>query len=90
MRKRRHHSGKQAEADAARVARRQCRHCGGPVPCPSPLGDAAVGQRHTLEVAPLEPRMQLNPEPLKVVSVKTCQVCRKRAPWCSCGEAAYE
>ncbi len=30
-----------------RSARGLCRHCGGPVPCWSAFGDAAVGVRHT-------------------------------------------
>lgn len=34
-------------------------------------------------------RMNLNPEPLKAVRVLVCRGCRKRAPWCSCGEADY-
>lgn len=35
---------------AKRVASGACRHCGGPVPCPSPFGDASVGVRREVFV----------------------------------------
>jgi hypothetical protein len=35
-------------------------------------------------------RLTVNADPLKVVKVATCRVCRKRAPWCSCGAMDYE
>lgn len=34
-----------ARIDAARVAKRVCRHCAGSIPCDSPFGDIAVGRR---------------------------------------------
>lgn len=34
-------------------------------------------------------KLAINPESLKVVEALTCQVCRQRAPWCSCGRMAY-
>jgi len=43
-----------ARLDAGRVARGECRHCGGPVPCSSSWGDIRVGVRrpwHTTEAA---------------------------------------
>lgn len=36
-----------------------------------------------------ERRMAFNPEPLSAESIPTCQTCKKRAPWCSCGSADY-
>ena len=33
--------------------------------------------------------LEHNPEPIRVVDVKTCSTCNMRAPWCSCGRADY-
>ena len=36
-----------AKMDAGRVAAKVCRHCGGPLPCWSPFGDASPGVKNT-------------------------------------------
>jgi hypothetical protein len=51
--------------------------------------DAFLGARDPEPPVRASERMNLNPDPLKMVVVKRCRGCGKRAPWCSCGAADY-
>lgn len=80
--------------DARRVRLGVCRHCGGPVPCWSRMGDAAVGRQHTvatwrhqrdLATRPLpcpacaHPLAYRDAIPAPVASI--CPACRSEIVW---------
>lgn len=37
-----------------------------------------------------ETKLEINPDPLKIVSKPVCVSCRRTAPWCSCGKGDYQ